>query len=385
MTFKSLIINNFDEIVIALLNIKKERYNSLTFLENFTDLNYSKSVVWDISAGFDFAMCNFFFSYHYQYPYELINNWDDIGDKQFYLQRIQEFFVIDSLGNISLTQKKDKKINEIKKWINYEHEINAIKINNLFAKNNDILKEKYVEDINKKNNEFINSRNEVIKKYNYNFSKDFDIGTNSDKNKLNIKDETFSIPFDVEYNQDLLEVCKKIDKKCNLEIYKKEILPLFEKKIYDFNILGINNFIELIKNENFNHINFNLEGELYLFKRKIKSENWEWIEKNKFSLNKNKFLGAKVIYKGSLPVFKNTLLDFKIENYSDEAISTYLEKNNVSDDYYKISNIYFTKTKALEIIDKKYKIANIIFRYQIDIPKNFNGIKIEFDYAKLKK
>lgn len=150
-TFKNLIKRNYNEIIVALLNIKIVKYNSLTFLENFTDFNYSKSVVWDSSSGFDFAMCNFYLSYKYLYPYELIINWDGIENKLFYLHRIQEFFVMDSSGKISLKSNKVTKIDTISKWIDFKYEINEKSINNIFFKNNELIKKNYYENVPKIN------------------------------------------------------------------------------------------------------------------------------------------------------------------------------------------------------------------------------------------
>ncbi|NCD07049.1 MAG: hypothetical protein EOL97_13100 [Spirochaetia bacterium] len=384
-TFKSLIIKNFDEIVIALLNIKKEKYNSLHFLENFTDLNYSKSVVWDISAGFDFAMCNFFFSYHYQYPYELINNWENIEDKRLYLQRIQEFFSIDSANKISLTQKKTRKMKKIKNWIGFEHEVNTIKIQNLFTKNNELLKE-----LNIENKIVINYKevSEKIKKLvNENFEKSkLDEYSNSIELSEDDKEYYFAEIKESQYLQEQYHeyIVGRIYEKL-LQILYNEISKSIKPKKFDYNIYGVESLIEDLNSNSYTKTNFNLINELLYFKNKLKADNWDFLEQLNLENVENKYLKSKVVYKGYLPKFNIKVKEYKIEKLNDTECEKYSENFKISNEYYKIDNAYYTKSEVMDLIYEKNRKVVVIYTFKIEKPNNFSGIKLKFDYTKLEK
>lgn len=385
-TFKNLINLNFNDIIVALLNINKMKYDSLTFLENFTDLNYSKSVVWDSSSGFDFAMCNFYLSYKYHYPHELITNWDEIENKMFYLQGIQEFFVMNNSGRISLISNKVKKIDTISKWIDLKYEINAKTINNIFFKNNELIKKIYYENIpkinfcelSKKIKTYVNEKiiNSELEEYSnsveiiddekqYYFGKITKTDYLQEQYQESIIDGIYENLIKISYN----EILKAID----------------QEKDIKYNKIGIEAFIEEIKYKEYSNTNFDLKNELFYFKDKIKSENWVWIENSSLEKITNKYIKSKVIYKDSLPKFNVKLNEYKIENLSDNECEKYSEKYKISNEYYKIDNAYYTKSEVMDIISNNYRKVAVIYIFKINKSNSFSGFKLKFDYTKLEE
>lgn len=86
-----------------------------------------------------------------------------------------------------------------------------------------------------------------------------------------------------------------------------------------------------------------------------------------------------------MPKFNVKINDYKIENLNDNECEKYSENFKVSNEYYKIDNTYYTKSEAMDLINKNCRKVAVIFAFKIDKPDDFCGMKINFDYTKLKK
>lgn len=128
-----------------------------------------------------------------------------------------------------------------------------------------------------------------------------------------------------------------------------------------------------------------MKNELFYFKDKIKTENWDWLKKIPFETIQNKYLKSKVIYKDYLPKFNVKVNDYKIENLKEDECEKYSKNFKKINEYIIIEDAYYTKSEAMDLINKKYRKVTVIYTFKINKPNNFSGFKVNFDYTKLEE
>ncbi len=390
ISFQTVITKYFDEIIKALFNISEEKFQSLTFLENFENFNEAKSVVWSFTSLINFAMCNFFLTYKYNNPIELIDNWENIKDKDIFARVINDFFDIDKENdkNNVLRPKKHEKINSIAKWISRTPYVNKKFVNTIGKKINNTAKQ--VNEKKFKNNGVLDDKNvsEKIKKQVNEKFENYKLDEYSTSIELSEDDKEyyFAEIKDTQYLQEQYheKIVDRIYEKL-LQILYNEILKSIEEKTFEYNKKGVKALIEELKTNSYNKTNFNLKSELFNFKNKLNTEDWTFLEQLNLEKIENKYLKSKVVYKGYLPKFNIKVKEYKIEKLNDTECEKYSENFKISNEYYKIDNAYYTKSEVMDLIYEKNRKVVVIYTFKIEKPNNFSGIKLKFDYTKLDK
>ncbi len=385
--FQTVITDYFDYIIKALWNMTEVKIESLSYLEDIKIFTESKVVVWNFYAFINFSMCNLFLTNKYKNPIELIENWENIKDKDIYAREINDFFDIDKDNdkNKVLRQKKHDKINSIAKWINRPSYVNKKFVNDISEKTNNAIKK-----VNKNNKVNLNDKTvseKVEKKVNEKFKKaKLDEYCNSIELSEDDKEYYFAEIKESQYLQEQYHenIVDRIYDKL-FQILYNEISKSIELKKFDYSINGVESLIKDLNSNSYTKTNFNLTSELFYFKNKLKTENWAFLEKLNLESVENKYLKAKVVYKEYLPKFNVKVNDYKIEKLNDTECEKYSENFKISNEYYKIDNAYSTKSEIMDMIYEKYRKVIVIYTFKIEEPNNFSGFKIKFDYSKLEK
>lgn len=380
----------FDEIIKALFNISEEKFQSLIFLENFENFCEEKSVVWFFAALINFAMCNFFLNDKYNNPIKLIYDWKNIKYKDPYLGEINGFFEIqkENENEKILKPNKQEKINSIAKWINRPPYVNKEFVNDVGEETNNIAKQ--VKENICKNNGVINYKevSEKIKKQVNEKIETFKLEEYSNLIKFSEDDKQYYFA-EIEETQYLQEqyygnIVDRIYERL-INISYNKILKTIQEKKFEYNKKGIALLIEELKSGSYTKTNFNLKSELFYFKNKLKLENCNLLENVEINILDNKYIKSKVVYSDTLPNFNVKVIEYRIEKLNDTECEKYSDIYKISNEYYKIDKVYYSKSEAMDFIYIKYIKVCVIYNFKMEEINNFSGFKLKFDYSKLKK
>jgi hypothetical protein len=377
ISFNLVIKTCFKQIVKALWNLSPQDYKELKFLEYFPPKFIVKTSVWNIDMGVNFAIFNYLLSY-YEFgliPYKMINNWDGIENKKFYIGSMLDFFDYDTQ---TIKKPNLDKMEEISEWIGIRYSLTLDVQKGMFKNLNEEMERLVDEELEKAVDTVpkIPDINYLLKQR----FKDF-YGYNESIDVKNSKEMRFRpLIVDLQYCNNELNISERL-----AGYFESFLNDQIEKELsvveLSFDLDGVKVLLDQLKNNRYNKRNYTYVDD-WAFNKEVKeSEEYKELVTiiEGISFENTSPIDFHIFFKEGCLDYNIEITEYEHDFLTDDECSVYVENFKVADGLYKLKDAYLNKSKAMEVIMKGYRKELVSFKYKSNLNRDC-GFLIRYKY-----